>query len=112
MLEERTLGGLHSALFPCVAKLEGIDDYSAILDLACGTGAWLTRLHDAGYRNLWGADRDFEHFGAQNIARFFIVDFDDKDYACPVNAHGFALITAIEIIEHVANPHQFIASAA
>jgi hypothetical protein len=49
---------------------------SAILDLTCGAGAWLKRLHDAGYRELWGIDRDAGGFGGADIAHFISSDLD------------------------------------
>ena len=107
-LEERTLGGLHAALLPCVKSLEGLKPDSPILDLACGTGAWLQRLNTAGYGKLWGIDRDFAHFGARSVARYRMVDLDDQNVSLVEEGTHFALITAIEIIEHVANPSWLI----
>jgi cyclopropane fatty-acyl-phospholipid synthase-like methyltransferase len=31
---------------------------AAILDVGCGSGAWLSRLHGCGYTNLTGFDGD------------------------------------------------------
>ena len=70
MLQERAIEGQHAALLPVINNLDGISHVSPILDLGCGTGAWLKRLYDAGYRNLWGVDRDTEAFGAKEIAHF------------------------------------------
>jgi SAM-dependent methyltransferase len=109
MLQERTIVGEHAALLPIVKTLEGVSHASPILDLGCGTGAWLKRLSDAGYRNLWGADRDTEAFGAKEIAHFVAADLDADDYM-PQLAN-FELVTIIEVIEHVANPQRLVERA-
>lgn len=111
MLEERTVGGQHAALLPIVESLEGISHNSAILDLGCGTGAWLKRLHDAGYRDLWGADRDSEAFGAREIAHFILADLDTIDGVLQPRPPNFELVTIIEVIEHVANPQHLVETA-
>jgi SAM-dependent methyltransferase len=107
--QERTIGGQHAALLPSVETLEGISHTSPILDLGCGTGAWLKRLYDAGYRNLWGVDRDTEAFGAKEIAHFIAADLDAND-DLPQLAN-FELVTIIEVIEHVANPQRLVERA-
>ena len=104
-LEERTLGGLHASLVSQIQPLDGLLLDSLILDLACGTGAWLKRLHDAGYRDLWGVDRDVQGFGAGDVAHFIPADLDCADGILGQLGHRrFFLVTMIEIIEHVANP--------
>jgi SAM-dependent methyltransferase len=108
-LEERTKGGLHAFLLPTVGKLDGLSSESPILDLACGTGAWLKRLHDAGYRDLCGVDRDTPGFGAVELARFFSADLDCTNGILEKLGPGrFGLVTMIEIIEHVAAPERLV----
>ncbi|HVB81623.1 MAG TPA: class I SAM-dependent methyltransferase [Candidatus Binataceae bacterium] len=95
-LEERTKGGLHAFLLPTIVKLDDLSSDLPILDLACGTGAWLKRLHGAGYRDLWGVDRDEEGFGAADLARFFHADLDCPDGILDkVGERKFALVTMI-----------------
>ena len=60
MLEEQAVLGQHESLLGVIQTLAGISHASPILDLGCGTGAWLKRLYDAGYRNLYGIDHDSE----------------------------------------------------
>ena len=108
-LYERTTAGQHAALLPIVKTLEGISNASPILDLGCGTGAWLKRLHDAGCRELWGVDTDSGAFGAGEIARFIAADLDGNDHL-PELAN-FELVTLIEVIEHVANPQKLVERA-
>ncbi|MBF6560065.1 MAG: class I SAM-dependent methyltransferase [Candidatus Binataceae bacterium] len=107
MLEERTIPGLHAALMPVVGRLR-LAPHDRILDVACGTGAWLVSLHRAGYRDLWGTDRDVGSFAAGALARFIPGDLDAQ-LALPTDC---ALVTMIEIIEHVANPYWLVARAA
>lgn len=107
MLAERTNPGLHAALFPVVTKLEGISSDSPILDVACGTGAWLKRLHDAGHRELWGIDRDEGSFGGADFAHFVRSDLDKGDLI-GVPRSKFSLVTMIEIIEHLGNPEGLV----
>jgi SAM-dependent methyltransferase len=106
-LQERTIPGLHAALLPRVKSLRLAGD-AKILDLACGTGAWLTRLHTAGFRRLWGTDQDVDAFQARGIAQFIPADLD----AGPEFGNDFLLVTMIEIIEHVANPYRLVEIAA
>lgn len=108
-LQERTIGGQHAALLPIVKTLEGISNTSPILDLGCGTGAWLKRLYDAGFRELWGVDSDSEAFGAAEIGHFIAADLDAND-DLPQLAN-FGLVTIIEVIEHVANPQKLVERA-
>jgi 2-polyprenyl-3-methyl-5-hydroxy-6-metoxy-1,4-benzoquinol methylase len=96
-------------LLPIVRTLAGISNTSSILDFGCGTGAWLKRLHDAGYRELWGVDCDSGGFGAGEIAHFIAADLDaNDDLPQLVN---FELVTIIEVIEHVANPQRLVERA-
>ena len=74
----------------------------------CGTGAWLKRLHDAGYRNLYGIDHDSEAFGAAGAAQFVAADLDSLDRVDQTSEGHFGLVTIIEVIEHVANPRHLV----
>jgi SAM-dependent methyltransferase len=111
MLEERTIRGQHASLLTTVKTLDGISRSSPILDLGCGTGAWLKRLYDAGYRDLWGVDRDSEAFGAGEIAHFIPADLDANDGLLQLRELNFGLVTIIEVIEHVANPQILVERA-
>jgi SAM-dependent methyltransferase len=108
MLEEHAVLGQHEALLSVIQTLAGLSDYSPILDLGCGTGAWLKRLYDAGYRNLYGIDQDSEAFGAANVAKFVAADLDTLDCADHTGEGHFGLVTIIEVIEHVANPQHLV----
>jgi SAM-dependent methyltransferase len=93
-------------LLPIVQSL-GLPSQARILDVACGTGAWLSRLYRAGFVDLWGTDQDSDNFLACNIAHFIPADLD-KESSFPQEV---ALVTMIEIIEHVENPYQLVEMA-
>ena len=63
-LEERTITGLHSFL---EKKLPVLGDDASILDVGCGSGAWLKRLNDTGYRTLAGVDIEVPSLKTENI---------------------------------------------
>ncbi len=107
MLAERTIAGLHAWLLPRVRALPGVSDDSRVLDLGCGSGAWLYRLRTAGFTHLSGIDR---HPPAPAEGFHFVEgDIDTLSHA---ELPMFNLITAIEVIEHVANPEALVALAA
>jgi SAM-dependent methyltransferase len=97
-LAERTVPGLHQHL---IAHLPPLARDAAILDVGCGTGAWLKRLSDAGFTNLWGIDRDLSAFGVPG-AHTAVADLDSD--RLPFAEQKFDLITAVEVIEHLENP--------
>lgn len=107
-LEERTLEGLHESLVSVVTALEGVDSDSPILDIGCGTGAWLNRLYSHGYRHLIGIDRDVQHFGAPEGIHFMPTDLEEDLSHLVLPAKTFKLITIIEVIEHLSNPGQLV----
>lgn len=97
-LVERTLGGLHDALVPHLPELPRD---AAILDIGCGTGAWLHRLGGMGFTNLHGIDLDTAAFATDRAtATFANLDYDDLG----LGQRKFDLISAIELIEHLENP--------
>lgn len=99
-LKERTLGGLHEDL---ALHLPGIPKDARILDVGCGTGAWLHRLAEFGYSNLHGIDLDIADF-ATDRATVSQANLDYDDIG--LENQTYALITAIELLEHLENPGQ------
>jgi 2-polyprenyl-3-methyl-5-hydroxy-6-metoxy-1,4-benzoquinol methylase len=101
---ERANVGLHDAV---LARLPSrLSPSSTILDVGCGTGAWLERLANGGYTNLRGIDYDV----AQSVgvrARIDQVDLN-RDHWAPVTGR-FELITCIEVVEHIENLGNFFA---
>src|SRR5262245_16632307 len=93
-LKERAYPGLHAEILEQVLK--HVRTRGPLLDLACGTGAWLSRLQQHGFSNVLGADRDVASFGldpAQHVPSNL-----DEAYAATID-RTFDVITAIEIIE-------------
>jgi SAM-dependent methyltransferase len=75
-----------------------------ILDVGCGTGAWLARLHAEGFTNLTGIDRDTAQWSFSG-ARSAAVDLNQPSW--PGLTGNYALITAIEVVEHIENIGSF-----
>lgn len=98
-LVQRTVGGLHEALLP---RLAGMPKDAAILDLGCGSGAWLARLAAAGYTNLLGVDQ-----APPAGERFVRADLEEPGAALAARHGTCDLVTAIEVVEHVANQGRF-----
>jgi 2-polyprenyl-3-methyl-5-hydroxy-6-metoxy-1,4-benzoquinol methylase len=97
-LVERTLPGLHSSL---IARVPQIRRDAQVLDIGCGTGAWLDRLANAGFTNLHGIDLDTDQFRCAR-ATCSKANLDHDDLA--LGGRKFDLITAIELVEHLENP--------
>ena len=100
---ERSVPGLHDSLIrhlPAHLRKE-----NAVLDLGCGTGAWLERLSNAGFTNLYGVDFSPDDSAGVN-ARISQANLDDRDWSDGMKA--FSLITAIEVLEHLENPGSFL----
>lgn len=100
---ERTVSGLHSSLFDKLR--ESIDPSWAVLDVGCGTGAWLKRLATLELKELHGLDYDVSQISI-NTGSFAQADLD-KTEPWPVGDNQFDLITAIEVIEHLSNIGHF-----
>lgn len=97
-LTERTIAGLHESL---VRALPPLDRQTPILDIGCGTGAWLERLAGQGFSNLHGTDLDVAQFQTQK-ATCSAANLDRDDLG--LGDRRFGLISAIEVIEHLENP--------
>jgi 2-polyprenyl-3-methyl-5-hydroxy-6-metoxy-1,4-benzoquinol methylase len=103
--EQHAWPGLHEWLAKQVSELPGISRDAPILDLGCGTGAWLMRLAAAGFRDLTGVDSGAEtNFSDSEEIEFVNRDLNDPDLM--LDDRKFSLITAIEVIEHLARPER------
>lgn len=97
-LSERTIAGLHDNL---VQNIPQLSYETQILDIGCGTGAWLDRISRIGFKHLHGIDLDVQKFGAEKATCSQAnLDYDDLR----LEKKKFGLITAIEVIEHLENP--------
>ena len=101
-LVERTIGGLHRSLLKKIMNITEIGYNTPILDIGCGTGAWLESLAYKGFRDLQGVDVDIKQFGT-DMATCSQVNLDIDD-DLDIGNKKFGLITAIEVIEHLENP--------
>lgn len=101
-LAERTITGLHESLARRVATLLQLGE--PVLDVGCGTGAWLERLRVLGFTNLYGTDLDTSQFAPPDLM-VFRNDLNDARWA--LAERRFRLITAIEVIEHLQNIENF-----
>jgi cyclopropane fatty-acyl-phospholipid synthase-like methyltransferase len=97
MLVERTVPGLHAHL---AAVLDKEPRSTAILDVGCGTGAWLNRLAGKGFTTLCGIDKETAPLDGCDIA---MVSEDIVHGARALGERTFDVITAIEVIEHLGN---------
>jgi 2-polyprenyl-3-methyl-5-hydroxy-6-metoxy-1,4-benzoquinol methylase len=96
-LFERTISGLHDDL---LRSLPIISHHAPILDIGCGTGAWLERLAGLGFSQLHGIDIDVKQFSTDKATYSQAnIDYDDLG----LGEKKFALITSIEVIEHLEN---------
>jgi 2-polyprenyl-3-methyl-5-hydroxy-6-metoxy-1,4-benzoquinol methylase len=103
-LNERATSGLHESLISRIPAPIQPDD--PILDIACGTGAWLARLRERGFVALTGIDFDIQQ---TQFAGARILQADLNEAPWPVSAATYKLITAIELVEHIENFGVFFA---
>lgn len=74
-------------------------------DLGAGPGAMAARLHSLGC-DVLAVDRNANGFEAE-LAHISL-DFDQPDFASQLGLNSFGLVTAIEVIEHVESPINFL----
>ena len=96
--------GTHEAAEEVISKMNLYPD-SEVLELASGTGYFLSRLHKLGFSRLSSVETDMNTYAYEGVRPVqvdlntgFSENFDKK----------FDLIIAIEIIEHLDNPRQFL----
>jgi SAM-dependent methyltransferase len=75
------------------------------LDLGAGSGALALRLREAGWDVVAA---DMNPLGYEGGVPFVQIDFNQQDFASELGPGSFALITSVEVIEHVENPIGFL----
>lgn len=101
---ERSVSGLHASLVPKL--LSQINPTAAVLDVGCGSGAWLDRLAQLGFNDLTGIDQDVDQISTTS-GRFIRANIDELN-EWPLPDCSYKLITAIEVIEHLTNIGNFL----
>lgn len=104
MLHTTTNSGLHEFVKERVLARYARPGVRAA-DLGAGPGAMAARLRALGCEVL-AVDRDPNGFEAQ--VPHVSLDFDQTDFASQLGLASFGLITAIEVIEHVESPINFL----
>jgi 2-polyprenyl-3-methyl-5-hydroxy-6-metoxy-1,4-benzoquinol methylase len=104
MLHTTTNSGLHEYVEQQVLSRYPGTDKKAV-DLGAGPGAMAERIRALGY-DVVAADRSADGFEAG--LPHFTIDFNQLDFASKLGTGAFALVTAIEVIEHVESPIGFL----
>jgi len=106
-LVERSVSGLHNFL---VNKLmQYMSPSGPVLDIGCGSGAWLHRLAQLDFHDLVGMDSNVTQ--VQTGAATFIQYDLEHCGAWPVPHKEYQLITAIEVIEYLSNIGHLLSQA-
>lgn len=94
--QEKTYPGLHDFLESILPPPEHVQN---VLDIGCGSGAFLERMSRKGFRNLTGIDLIVPE-PELKCAEFIKQNLNDK-WTC--RKCKYDLITCIEVIEHIQN---------
>lgn len=97
-LAERANTGLHAHVLGRINDIHPGHD-AVILDVGCGSGAFLAKLREQGYEQLIGID--IAPPAPFDGIRFIEADFDQCETGLP--DASITIATAIEVIEHVEN---------
>ena len=98
-LKERANAGLHPHMADVIAQ-SGVSREARILDIGCGTGAFLARLRARGFTRLAGVDIAAPD-GLPADIEFAALDLDTGHIPFPDGR--FDLVVAIEVLEHIEN---------
>jgi 2-polyprenyl-3-methyl-5-hydroxy-6-metoxy-1,4-benzoquinol methylase len=102
-LPVHALPGLHDHILYQLTKM--IPEKSSILELGAGSGAFSKRLYDLGHK-ITAVDYTQENFRLHGTIPFIKLDLNE----CFSNSftERYDCIVAIEIIEHIENPRNFM----
>jgi SAM-dependent methyltransferase len=87
-----------------MAELIEKDQNSKIVDIPCGSGAFIQRLKDSDYKNILGID-------INNILEIEHSDFikGDMTQTLPLETKSVDVLLCIDGIEHISNQYGFVA---
>ena len=97
-LTERTIDGLHAYLYELARQNIAEKHYSNILDIGCGTGAWLERVKTLGFSRLVGID-----YEQPPLVHGLDLQRYDINQNNPPDLGQFDFVSCIEVIEHIEN---------
>lgn len=99
---EWTMPGLHANL---TQNLPHMSLDSSILDVGCGTGAWLENLSNLGFTALQGIDLDADKFqSTKAVFHQANLDHDDLNLGNSTFDLISSIISSIKVVEHLENP--------
>jgi SAM-dependent methyltransferase len=82
-----------------------------LLDIGCGTGNFLAAAREAGYKvSGIELDRNAARFVKEKLKIETVFPFPISDFAAQQPASRFDVITFFEVLEHQANPEEFMRS--
>jgi 2-polyprenyl-3-methyl-5-hydroxy-6-metoxy-1,4-benzoquinol methylase len=99
-LKTTTMVGLHDFVVSKVLA-RFVQPGERAVDLGAGSGLLATRMQELGW-NVMGADRDASGFKA--MVPFQQVNLNDPEFSKRLGEKQFAMVTAVEVIEHVETP--------
>jgi SAM-dependent methyltransferase len=102
-----TMVGLHDFVVASVLA-RFVKPGEPAIDLGAGSGLLATRMRELGW-DAMGADRNAAGFKAD--LPFQQVDLDDREFSERLGEGRFAMVTAVEVIEHVEAPINLLRNA-
>lgn len=104
MLETTTNAGLHDYVIDQV-RLRLVRSRDSAIDLGAGSGVLAVRLRALGWDTKAA---DINAPGYQADVPFVQVNLNQRDFAASLGERAFGLVTAVEVLEHVESPINFL----